>query len=148
MFVGGVVVLALASMRPMERSRRHPEDPRLHRVVTAAMGGVLAAVGAGLVLVGGRQRGRLVREGRVAPALVTGRWRGWRNEYWVSYAFVARLPDGTTPTVICRMSDQALYDRLVVGDTFMVWYVPSDCRIGKPVTGTPEPWPGPVTDRT
>jgi len=135
LFIGGVVLLALVLIAPMQRIRRHPEDPR-DRSVEIAGGMVWAAVGAGMLGVGYRRRKRLNREGRTAQAVVIGRWwsrwGGRGPHHHVAYEFVAQLPDGSTPTVACRVSNKKLYDQVQIGDKFTVRYLPSNLRVGEP----------------
>ncbi len=133
LFLAGVVLVTLALVLPMQHTRRHPEDPHLQRILTGTVGGVVATTGAGAFLAGYRQCRRLAREGRTAQAVITGRWRRWQNQYYIAYEFMAQLPDGTTPTVVCRISDKELYDRFEIGDQLTVRYLPSDLRIGEPV---------------
>jgi hypothetical protein len=84
-------------------------------------------------LVGYRQGKRLAREGRTAQAVVIGRWWQWwaarNHHYFVAYEFVAHLPDGSTPTVACRLCNKKLYDQLRIGDKFTVRYLPLNLTI-------------------
>jgi len=136
LFIAGVVLLAVVLIAPMQRTRRHPEDPHLRRAITGAGGMVTAVAGAAMFVVGYRRRKRLAREGRTAQAVVIGRWwsrwGGKANHYHVAYEFVAQLPDGSTPSVACRISNKKLYDQVQIGDEFTVRYLPSNLRVGDP----------------
>jgi hypothetical protein len=128
LFLGGIVLLAGALIAPMQHNRTD-------RIVTGAGGMAWAVVGAGMLGVGYRQCKRLAREGRTAQAEVIGRWwsrwGGRGPHHHVAYKFVTQLPDGSTPTVACRMSGKKLYDRLQIGDKFTVRYLPSNLRVGE-----------------
>jgi hypothetical protein len=128
LFIGGVVLLALVLNVPMHRF-----DSRRDWILAEAGGGAWVALGACIFGVGYRQRKRLAREGRTAQAEVIGRWwNPWAGKgphYFVGYKFVAELPDGSTPTVACRVSGKKHYDRLQIGDKFTVRYLPSNLKV-------------------
>lgn len=135
LFFAGVLLLAVSLTIPTRRTRRHPEDPRLRRVVMVAVTGIVAAAGVGIFVVGYQQGKLLVREGLTAQAEVIGRWWKWwagrGHHYFVAYEFVVQLPDGSTATIRCQVNSKRLYDQLKIGDKFVVRYLPSNLTVGE-----------------
>ncbi len=138
--VVGIMFVGVALTEDLEARRRRHQNVRLIRVSAAATGVVIMTAGASILAMGCRRRRRLLCEGRVAHAEVIGRWQRWQwtefHQHYIAYGFVAQLPDGTTSVVACRMADATLHYQLRIGDAFAVRYLPSNLRIGAPVTGS------------
>ena len=137
---GGLFCVALVLAGSILNIRR---DPAWKVLIGGIVAGVMAVgmtvVGACLFVPGYQQCRRLAREGRTAEAIVIGRWQSpgsKRTYHEVAYLFVARLPDGSARTVACCVDGATLYSQHQTMDRLTVRYLPSDLRVGGPVS----PW--------